>query len=76
MHDRQFGSVDKPASSARAANCPTSKAKQDLVNCANLGNSALDQRSSHDSSAGWVAHVIEQRADRYLLRPRARSIGA
>ena len=27
-------------------------------------------------SAGWVAHVLEQREHRYVLRPRARYVGA
>jgi citrate synthase len=47
-----------------------------LCLCLNLQSGSAATIFALGRSAGWVAHVLEQRAAGYLLRPRARYVGS
>ncbi|HEY0466929.1 MAG TPA: citrate/2-methylcitrate synthase, partial [Polyangiaceae bacterium] len=47
-----------------------------LCHCLELPAGSAASIFAIGRSAGWVAHALEQRAAGYLLRPRARYVGA
>ena len=47
-----------------------------LCQCLDLPSGSAAAIFALGRSAGWVAHVLEQRAAGYLLRPRARYVGS
>ncbi|HEX3777944.1 MAG TPA: citrate/2-methylcitrate synthase [Polyangiaceae bacterium] len=46
-----------------------------LCDCLELPRGAAATIFALGRNAGWIAHILEQRADGYLLRPRARYVG-
>jgi citrate synthase len=82
---RDYGARSEPAKTALAllevvhrAEHPAPTLDAGLVtlcHCLELPPGSAAAIFALGRSAGWVAHALEQRAARYLLRPRARYIG-